>query len=144
MSLVSILIRKRKWIVIDTQPFDHSCFAVSKVMIRLLRHDASVPREDDGSVRFDDLMKVFEAKFDGSSQRPCNDWITYLAKGGGQKKRFLFCLNTHSSKLFLHFKTIQGHYGNNLVDPTLQDNVLLPEDFTEYICHVGNVSDFFQ
>ena len=23
----------------------------------------------------------------------------------------------------------------------MQDNVMLPEDFTEYICHVGNVSD---
>ena len=72
-------------------------------MIRFLRHDASVPREDDGAVRFDDLMKEFEAKFDGSSQRSAYDWITYLVKGGGQKKRFHYCLNPHSSKLFLYF-----------------------------------------
>ena len=69
--------------------------------------------------------------------------MTYLAKGGGQKKRFQYCLNPHSSKLFLYFRAIQGHSGNNLVDPALQENVLLPEDFTEYIYHVGNVSEIY-
>ena len=29
----------------------------------------------------------------------------------------------------------------NLVDPTFEDNVLLPEDTAEYIYHVGNVSE---
>ena len=69
--------------------------------------------------------------------------MTYLAKGGGQKKRFQYCLNPHSSKLFLYFRAHQGHSGNNLLDPALQENVLLPEDFTEYIYHVGNVSDIY-
>ena len=57
------------------------CFAVSKVMIRLLRHDPSIPREDDGAVYCDDFMKEFEAKFDGSSRWSVNDWLTYLARG---------------------------------------------------------------
>ena len=72
------------------------------------------------------------------SQWPINDWITRLAKGGGPKKRFQFCLNPNSSKHFLHFRAIQGHSAGNLVDPTLQDNVLMPDDFTEYIYHIGN------
>ena len=110
-------------------------------MIRLLRDDPSVPREDDGTVHIDDIMKEFEAKFDGSSQWSVNDWITYLAKGRGHKKRFQYCLNPHSSKLFLYFRAIQRHSGNNLADPTLQDNVLFPDDFAEYIFHVGNVSE---
>ena len=79
---------------IDTQPLDHDCFAVSKAMIRLLRHGASGPREDDGAVRVDDHMKKLRQSW------PVNDWITYLAKGGGQKKRFQYCLNPHSSKPF--------------------------------------------
>ena len=41
-------------------------------MIGLLRHGASVLREDNGAVRFDDLMKEFEAKFGGSSQVSVN------------------------------------------------------------------------
>ena len=143
LSLVSIPVRDRKWIDIETPRFDQKCFAVSKVMIRLLRHHPSIPRQDDGAVHFDDIMKEFEAKFDGSSQWSVHDWITCLAKGGGHKKRFKYCLNTHSSKLFLYFRAIQGHSGNSLVDPTLHDNTLLPEDVTEYIFHVGSVSEIF-
>ena len=79
--------------------------------------------------------------FDGTSQWPINDWITSLAKGGGPKKRFQCCFNPNSSKHFLFSRAIQGHSGGNLVDPALQDNVLLLEDFTEYIYHVGNVSE---
>ena len=36
-------------------------------MIKLLRHDPSIPRGDDGAVRFDDCMEEFKAKFDGTS-----------------------------------------------------------------------------
>ena len=32
-------IRERKWIDINSAKFSQSCFAVSKIMIRLLRHD---------------------------------------------------------------------------------------------------------
>ena len=44
-------------------------------------------------------------------------------------------------KVTSFFRAIQGHSGSNLVDPALQENVLLPEDFSEYIYHVGNVSE---
>ena len=40
----------------------------------------------------------------------------------------------------MYFRAIQGHSGGTLVDPALQDNVQLPEGFTEYIYNVGNVS----
>ena len=39
------------------------------------------------------------------------------------------------------FRAIQGHSGGTLVDPILQDNVLLTDDFAEYIYHVGNAHD---
>ena len=50
-------------------------------------------------------------------------------------------MNPDSSKHFLYFSAIQRHSEGNLDDPALQDNVLLPEDFTKYIYHVGNVSE---
>ena len=107
-------------------------------MIRFVRHDQSVPREDDGAVRFDDIMEEFKKKFDGALQRSINDYlISILARGGGPKKRFQYWLNPNSSKHFLYFIAIQGHSGGNIVDPELQDNVLLPEGFTEYIYHIG-------
>ena len=136
---MSIPYRERKWIDVDPGKFSQGCFEVSKFMIRLLRHDGPVHREDDRAVRFDDLAEKFKAKFDGTSQWPIESCITCLGKGGGPKKRFQYCLNPATSKHFLHFRANQGHSGDNLVDPALQDNV--PEDFTEYIYHVGNVSE---
>ena len=38
----------------------------------------------------------------------------------------------------MYFRAIQGHSGGTLVDLTLQDNVLLPGDFEEYINHIGS------
>ena len=61
------------------------CSEVSKFMIRLLRHDDTVHREDDGAVRFDDLAEKFKVKFDGTSQWSIEAWIIFLAKGGGPK-----------------------------------------------------------
>ena len=70
-----------------------------------------------------------------------NDWMSILAKGGGAKKRFQYCLNSYSSRHISYLIAIQGHFGGIAVDPELQDNVLLPKGFTEYIFHVGNASE---
>ena len=47
----------------------------------------------------------------------------------------------NSSNQFLYLRAIQRHSGGIAIDPGFQDNVLLPEGFTEYIYHVGNVSE---
>ena len=44
---------------------------------------------------------------------------------------------TSSEQEILYLGTFQGHSGRNLIDPSLQDNVLIPDDFFEYIYHVG-------
>ena len=46
-----------------------------------------------------------------SSQWSIEVWITFLAKGGGPKKRFQYCLNPNFSKHFFYFWAIQGHSG---------------------------------
>ena len=68
LSPISIPLRERKWIDINPERFRQDCFAVSKAMIKLLRHDQSFPREGDGAVRFDDIMEEFKEKFDGALQ----------------------------------------------------------------------------
>ena len=141
MSPVSIPYRERKWIDIEPGKFTQGCFEVSKFMIRLLRHDGTVHREDDGAVRFDDLAELFKSRFAGNSHWSIEAWISFLAKGEGQKKRIQYCLNPNSSEHFVHFGAIQEHSGGTLVDPTFQNNVLLPDDFAEYIYHVGNAHD---
>ena len=45
-----------------------------------------------------------------------------MAGGGGNKKRYQYC--TDSSGTIVYFRALQGHSGCNLIDPTLQDNVI--------------------
>ena len=52
-----------------------------------------------------------------------------------------------SRKTPLLFRAIQGHSGkvysgNARINPALQDNVLLPKDFIEYVHQVGNGKEF--
>ena len=143
LSSVSISVRDRKWIDIETQrSHDQKCYRVSKAMTRLLRRDQTVPREIDGAVLFDDVLEECrKKKFDGAAQWSFNDWISMLAKGGGAKKKFHCCLNPYFTSLFLCLRQNHGHSGDNAIDPEMQDNVLLPEGFFEYIYHVGNASE---
>ena len=43
-----------------------------------------------------------------------------------------------SGQEILHLRALQGHSGRNPIDPTLQDNVLIPDNFFEYIYHIGS------
>ena len=113
---------------------------MSKFMIIFLRHDESVHREEDGAVRYDDLEELLKSRFAATSHWLSQARISFLAKGGGQKKRFQYCLNPHSFEHFLCCRAIHGHSGGTLVDPALHDNVLLLDDFVEYVYHIGNAN----
>ena len=52
-----------------------------------------------------------------------------MAGGGGEKKLFQYC--SDSSGTVLYLRALQGHSGRNLIDPTLQDNVLIPNKFRQ-------------
>ena len=91
-------------------------------MTRTLRHDSSIPEEIDGAVKFDDPIEKLKVKFSDTLQWTVITWVSSLAIGGGQKKKFQYCLNPHSSKKILYFRAIQGRSGEKFVDPLLQDN----------------------
>ena len=59
-----------------------------------------------------------------------------MAGGGGIKKRFQYCTDPSGQEI-LFFRAPQGHSGRIRIDPTLQDNVLIPNTFFEYINHIG-------
>ena len=87
LSPISIPFHERKWIDINPQRFRQDCFAVSKVMIRLLRHGTSSPREDNEAVRFDDFVEGFKVKFVGTSEWTVEAWISFMAKGGKRRTK---------------------------------------------------------
>ena len=70
----------------------------------------------------------------------CHHWSdeklkNSMAKGGGNKNIFRYC--SDSSGTILYLRARQGHSGCNLIDPSLQDNVIIPDVFFKYIYHVG-------
>ena len=101
-------------------------------MIRLLRHDDTVPRDNDGTVKF---------------RRPgINIWfITYVffALVNSNMAKFLAKRRWNQEEIprFLYLRAIQGHDGGKHMDFTLQDNVLLPDDFAEHIYRAGSSHD---
>ena len=140
LTSVSIPVLERKWIDIETQR-SHDHYEVPKAITRLLRHDPSVPQEIDGAIHYSDIIEEHRKKVDDASQWLLEEWISTLAKEGRAKKRFQYCVKPNSSNQFVYPRAIQGHSGDNAVDPSLQDNVLLPKGFTEYIFHVGNANE---
>ena len=62
-------------------------------------------------------------------------WKAWLAAGGGSKRRYQYCSDNLGTILYL--RALQGHSGNNLIDPMLQDNVVIGTGIFPYIYHVG-------
>ena len=54
-----------------------------------------------------------------------------MAGGGGNKKRFQYCTDSSGQEI-LYLPALQSHSGRNPIDPPLQDNVLIPNNFFKY------------
>ena len=59
-----------------------------------------------------------------------------MAGGGGSKKRFQYCTDSSRQEI-LALRALQSNSGRIPIDPSLQDNVLIPNNFFEYIYHIG-------
>ena len=51
------------------------------------------------------------------------------------QENFQYCADSTGTILYL--RALQGHSGRNLIDPSLQDNVVIPDGFFKNIGHVG-------
>ena len=108
---------------------------LSQKIIRLLRH-GHLSREEDVAIEFRRLKDDLRNDFVRSQHWSDNMWKNRMAGGGGNKKRFQYCTDPSGPEL-LYLRALQGHSGRNLVDPSLQDSVLIPNDFFEYFYHIG-------
>ena len=99
---------------------------MSKKLINLLRH-GSLPRDSDGVIEFWRLKDYLQNQFVHSRHWSDDKWKSIMARGGGNKTRFQYC--TDPSGEILSLRVLQGHSGRNLIDPSLQDDVLIPDDF---------------
>ena len=104
-------------------------------MINLLRHSQTVQREDDGAVQFWKIKKFLQSQFPQIPYWSDDRWKACLAGGGGSKRRYQYCSDISGTILYL--RALQGHSGRNLIDPLLQDNVIIQRGLFQYIYHIG-------
>ena len=58
-----------------------------------------------------------------------------MAARGGSKRRYQYCSDISGTILYL--RALQGHSGRNLIDPLLQDNVIIQRGLFQHIYHIG-------
>ena len=124
---VSYRCTKEKWIDIEPSVSSLTAYEVSKKVISLLRHNQTVQREDDGAIQFWRIKFHLRNQF-SQVQHWCDE-------GGGSKRRYLYC--SDNSVTILYLRALQGHSGHNLIDPTLQDNVIVQRGIFHHIYHIG-------
>ena len=128
-------IERRNWIDIEPGKYSLSKYKVSMKVIHLLRHSQKVQREDDGAVQFWRIKNYLQSQFSQTPYWSDDRWKVCLAAGGGAKRRYQYC--TDGSGIIVYLRALQGHSGRNLIDPSLQDNVVIPSELFKYIYHIG-------
>ena len=118
-----IQMHARKWIDIDPSAPSLTAYEVSKRVISLLRHNQTVQREEDGAIQFWRIKLHLRNQFSQVQHWSDERWKSCLAAGGGSKRRYQYC--SDNSGTILYLRALQGHSGHNLIDPTLQDNVII-------------------
>ena len=132
--------RERIWIDIEPGAQSDQAYPVAKILNTLLRH-GELPQEEDGAIEFWRLKDDLRNKFGNSQYWSDEMWRSKMAGGAGNKKRFQYCTDPSGQEI-LYLRARQGHSGRNPSDPTLKDNVLIPNNFFEYIYNIGMCSQF--
>ena len=122
---------ERKWIDIEPEESSLSAYEVSKKVINLLRHCQTVQREDDGAV-FLENQEFLQNQFPRTAYWSDERWKACLAAGGGAKRRYQYCSDISGTIIYL--RALQGR---SLIDPSLQDNVIIQRGFFHHIYHIG-------
>ena len=135
-TTATIPIHQRKWIDIEPSKQDLASYDLSKKVNNLLRHNQTLQREEDGAIEFYNI-KFYLRNHHSQIQNWYDDrWKACLAAGGGGfKRRYQYCSDNFGTIVYL--RALQGHSGSNLIDPALQDNVLIGPGIFPYIYHVG-------
>ena len=136
-STRTVLVRER--ILIDIEPGAESdqAFPVAKRLNILLRHGQAL-REENWAIEFWRLKDYLRNDFKNSQHWSDEMWKSRMAGGEGNKKRFQYCTDPSGQEI-LYLRALQGHSGRNPIDPSLQDNVSIPNNFYGYIYHNGCV-----
>ena len=119
----TIPLSERVWIDIEPSKQDLESYNLSKRVINLPRHNQKLHREEDGAIQFYKIKFHLRDHHLPIQNWSDDRWIACLAAGGGSKRRYQYCSDNLGSIIYL--RALQGHSGGNLIDLTLQGNVLI-------------------
>ena len=134
-STRTLPIGERKWTDVEPEDYSPVDYSVSKQLSTLLRH-GHLPGEDDGAIEFWRIKEFLRNEFENFRHWSDEKRKSRMAKGGGNKNILHYCTDPSGQEI-LYLRALQGHSGRNLVHPSFQDNVLIPNDFFEHIYHIG-------
>ena len=135
-TTATIPIHQRRWIDIEPSKQNLASYDISKKVINLLRHNQTLQREEDGAIQFYKIKFYLRNHHSQIQLWSDGRWKACLAAGGGSKRRYQYCSDYLGSIIYL--RALQGHSGSNLIDPALQDNVLIGPGIFPYIYHGGS------
>ena len=135
IGTTTIPIHGRRWIDIEPSKQDLESYDLSKKVVNLLRHSQKLHREEEGAIQFYKIKFHLRDHHLQIQNWSDNRWLACLAAGGGSKRRYQYCSDNLGSIIYL--RALQGHSGSNLIDPSLQDNVLIGPGIFPYIYQIG-------
>ena len=130
-----IPMNERKWIDIESRNSFLFAYEVSKKVIHHLHDIQQVQREEDGEVHFCRIKEHFQSQVSQIPHWSDNRWKACLAAGGEATSRYQHC--TDDSGITVYLRALKGHSRRNLIDPSLQDNVVIQRGFFHHIHHIG-------
>ena len=126
---------KEKGLTLSHQNQALAAYDVWKKVISLLGHNQTVQREDDGAIHFWRIKFHLRNHFSQVQHWSDDRWKSCLASGGGSKRRYQYC--SDNSGTIIYLRALQGQFGNNLIDPALQDNVMIESGIFNHIYQIG-------
>ena len=117
--------KERTWTDVEPGKYSLNDYPVSKKLIYLLRHE-SLLRDNDGAIEFWRVEDYLQDHFVFCHHWSDEKWKSAMAGGGG-----------HLQEQFFPSEFSKVIQDANLIDPSLQDNVVIPDGFFKYIYHVG-------
>ena len=75
----------------------------------------TLQREEDGAIEFYKINFHLRNHHSHINNWSDDRWKACLAAGGGSKRRYQYC--SDNSGTILYLRALQGHSGNNLIDP---------------------------
>ena len=126
---------KEDGLTVNHQKQNLASYDISKKVINLLRHNQTLQRQEDGAIDFYRIELYLRGHHSQIHNWSDDRWKACLAARGGSKRRYQYCSNNSGATLYL--RALRSHSGSNLIDPSLQDNVLIGTGIFLYIYHVG-------